>query len=103
MKRAAILCVVCVFLAVPVLAQTPAESSKPVLSEVQTLKAQVFALKVEVAQLRATLADREMKLASVELSKEQAALASEFLASVKAPAGWTWDWATMKPVEPKKE
>ena len=102
-KRVVLSCVVLVLLAVPVLAQAPPEASKPALSEVQTLKAQVFALKAEVAQLRATLADREARLARGALSKEQADLAAEFLATVKAPAGWTWDWASMTAVPPKKE
>ena len=67
----------------------------PQLSAEQKLKADLFKARVEIAQLRATLADRESRLASAELSAEQAKLAAEFLAAFKAPAGSTWDWATM--------
>ena len=82
---------------------TPAakpESSEPTLTELQKAKADILALKVQVAQLRATLADRENKLASYDLTKEQAALAEEFLKQTKAPKGWAWDWQKMAPYDP---
>jgi hypothetical protein len=79
-------------------AQSPAD--KPVLTELQQAKADLFKYQVEIAQLRATLAERESRLASVELSAKQKALADEFLRSAKAPPGSTWDWGAMAPKLP---
>ena len=95
MKRSVATTILIVLLAAPVWAQDKATVPEPKLSEVQRLKADLFKARVEIAQLRATLADRESRLASAELSAEQAKLAAEFLAAFKAPAGSTWDWATM--------
>lgn len=91
--------VVCV-IAVASVASAQSPADKPVLTELQQAKADLFKAQVEIAQLRATLAERESRLASVELSAKQKALADEFLLSAQAPSGSTWDWAAMAPKLP---
>ena len=84
-KRSIATTILILLLAAPAWAQDKDTSAEPKLSEVQVLRADLFKAKVEIAQLRATLADRESRLASLELSAEQAKLAAEFLATLKAP------------------
>ena len=96
MKPLVTMLILLLLTAAPALAQDkPATPDVPKLTEVQTLKASLFKAKVEIAQLRATLADRENRLAAAELTKEQEALAAEFLAQTGAGAADSWDWATM--------
>jgi hypothetical protein len=91
----------CLVLGVAPLAAPQAPDQKPPvdapkLSEAQLLKGEVYRLTVENRALRTRLAEAELRA----LGAPGAALEAEFLATLKAPAGSTWDWSRMVPVPP---
>lgn len=75
-------------------AQEPAPAAKPAaeITEAQKLKADVLKLQVENAQLRKHIADLELQL----LGSAARALEADFLKTVGAPEGSTWDWQQMR-------
>ena len=93
--------IVFLLLSVPAFAQdTPAPA--PALSESQTLKGQNFLLRIQLYQTQKALIEKEQKATEAELTKLQTDLSTEFLATLKAPKGATWDWQKMTPVLPEK-
>lgn len=73
-------------------AQEPAAAKPAEITEAQKLKADVLKLQVENAQLRKHIADLELQL----LGSAARALEADFLKTVGAPEGSTWDWQQMR-------
>lgn len=79
------------------------------LSEVQRLRGEVYALKTENLGLRneveALKAQNTVLTTWINqrMSTERTTLEQEFLAAVKAPTGWTWDWPSMSAKAPVKK
>jgi hypothetical protein len=73
---------------------TPAAA--PALSEAQRLKAPLLSAQMEAAENAIALGQARLAL----LKRAAQDLEAEYLATVKAPPGSTWDWVRMVPVMP---
>jgi hypothetical protein len=101
MKRLILIVVLAV--TAPIAAQTPKAdtpaaqpTAKPTLTEAQRLKGEVLKLQIQVERLREQLAQANQRA----LATTAPALEADFLATLQAPKGATWDWAAMAPVLP---
>lgn len=66
------------------------------LSEAQRLKAPLLAAQMEALETHISLDQAKLQI----LKRAAQDLEREYLDTVKAPAGSTWDWARMVPVPP---
>lgn len=73
----------------------------PKLSEVQILKAQVFALRAQNLGLQKQSVESQIKQAEDALTKERGELEAEFVKTMKCAAGW--DWPTMACAKPPEK
>lgn len=73
---------------------TPPPAAAPALSEAQRLKAPLLAAQMEAVETSIALGQAKLEL----LKRAARDLEAEYLATVKAPPGATWDWTRMVPV-----
>ena len=77
-------------------AQTPpAPPTGPVLSQVDTLKAENLRLKAQLLELQRGLAQCQLDTGTAALNSERTKLEAEFRLVLKPKDGETFDWTTL--------
>ena len=80
----------------PVAAPAP-----PALSEVQTLKGQVFLLKATNLNLQRQSVEAQLKAATDALDRERLTLEADFIKTLACTNGWDWGAMGCTPAPPK--